>query len=86
MARGFCGQRRPVHNRQDAPDLMVLFTELVDCLHQRGDILRIGMLRDAVPQVEHVAAAIAIAAQYLLDFVADDLGGGEQNRRVEIAL
>ena len=86
MARGFCGQRHPVHNRQDAPDLMVLFTELVDGLHQCGNILRIGVLRDAVPQVEHMAAAIAVTAQYLLDFVADHLGGGEQNRRVEIAL
>ena len=53
--------RLPARARDD-PDLMVLFTELVDRLYQRRNIFRIRVLGNAVPQVEHVAAAIAIAA------------------------
>ena len=51
--------------------LVVLLAELMHGLYQRRRVLRVGKLRNAVPQIEHMAAAVTIAGQNFLGLVAD---------------
>ena len=45
--------------------------------HQRSRAVRVGKLRNPVPQIEHMAAAVSVAAQYLFHLVVDDFRRGK---------
>ena len=49
-------------------------------------MLGLNVLMDAVPQVEYVAVAVAVACQDFGDFVADGLRTGVECAGVEVAL
>src|SRR5437870_5092093 len=59
--------------------------ELVHCVDHRAGVLRWRRLQDAVTEIEHVAAAVSVAAQHGLDLRADAIGLRQQDARVEIA-
>ena len=55
-------------------------------IHQNFGMLGIGMLVDAVAEIEHMAAALAISRQNARGFSAYAFGRAKQRKRVEIAL
>ena len=54
--------------------------------NQRRHVFRVGMLRDAVAQVEHMTAAVAVAAEDVIHFFVDRIGRGEQHGGIHVAL
>ena len=58
----------------------------MDGLHERLDVLRRRVLRDAVAQVEYVPRPVAESVENALRFGADHAGRGEENVGVEVAL
>ena len=65
---------------------MILLTVAVHHVYQRFDIFRFDVGGDAVSQVEHVAAARAVAVEDGFGFALDGFDGGRHYRRVEVAL
>ena len=65
---------------------MVAAAEAVHGLHQRKDVIGIGVLRDAVAEVENVARAGAVVGEHSADFALDAGRRREQHRRIQIAL
>ena len=55
-------------------------------IHQCLDVFRVGVLADAMTEVEDVAAAFAVAVQNTAYFSTDGFGRAEQGGRVEVAL
>ena len=60
LSRVLCITPRPAYIS------VVLAAQLMHRLHQRGRIVRIGELRNAMPQIKHMAAAVTVASQYSL--------------------
>jgi hypothetical protein len=64
-----------VHNpAQYQAFLMVLLAEFMHGLYQCSGIIRVGKLRNPVPQIEYMAAAVTVAGKDALNLVADYLG------------
>src|SRR3569832_172525 len=55
-------------------------------LDQDADVVRVGELRNAVAEVEHMAWMVAVAVDDACDFATDDIRRAVQGAGIEIAL
>ena len=55
-------------------------------IDQNFSVFRIGVLVDAVSEVEYMAAAVAVVSKNACDFGADRFLCAEEGKRVEVAL
>src|SRR5690554_7841595 len=62
---------------------MVGRAQLVQRLHEGGDVVRVGELADAVAQVEDMAGALAVAVEDTRHLGANRRRTGEQHRSEE---
>src|SRR5690348_17261570 len=63
-----------------------LHARAVHHLHQHAHVLRVHLRRDAVAEVEDMAGMRAEVVEHAAGLAADHLGGGEQRRRIQVAL
>src|SRR5437588_12989060 len=74
-------QSTPVRGSGDTGDL-----PLVDSLDQQLQVLQGRLRQHAVAEVEDVAGTAAGPPEDVLSALADELGGSQQDGRVEVAL
>ena len=81
-------QRRRSADADRGPSVVVVVLggKLLHRLHKRGDVIGIHPRCNAVPQIEHVAGAVAVSRQYAGHFLTNPRRRGIQHRRVHIAL
>ena len=65
---------------------VILTGQFVYGIDQNFGVFGVGVLVDAVAEVEYMAAAVAVVGKNACDFGADRFGRAEEGKRVEVAL
>ncbi len=65
---------------------MILTRQFVYGIDQDFGVFGVGVLVDAVAEVEYMAAAVSVVSKDARDFGADRLRCAEEGKRVEVAL